>query len=300
MTYEKTMESERIRRKRYFDRKLEKIGITQTKFAQEIGLQHSKYCALINGRINFTSGMRKVVQEGFAKFGVFIDLLELWPIEKLTGLPCSGMGWGEHTRDAVTNSILDEQKTILREALSELTEKELIILSGRFTEQKTLQQLSKRHGVTRERIRQIEGKALRRLRHHLPIKLSENHEQRPFLKEIVKKHVDENNYHEIIRRRNDALYKYQKEIEEESSRKHREYIEKRDAEFYRVKERPDSDFYLDDRGKRVLSNDNPRLSKKALRAMQKEIYRLWPEANPHLAKLFGNKTTQRKKHERRN
>jgi len=57
----------------------------------------------------------------------------------------------------------------LNEALSGLTERESKVLTMRFglqgTKPLTLEDVGRQFGVTRERIRQIEGKALRKLRH---------------------------------------------------------------------------------------------------------------------------------------
>jgi len=57
----------------------------------------------------------------------------------------------------------------LEEALSGLTERESKVLQMRFglngTKPLTLEEVGKNFGVTRERIRQIESKALRKLRH---------------------------------------------------------------------------------------------------------------------------------------
>lgn len=50
-------------------------------------------------------------------------------------------------------------------ALAILTEREQDVLRLRFKDKMTLEQCGKIHGVTRERIRQIEAKALRKLRH---------------------------------------------------------------------------------------------------------------------------------------
>ena len=58
---------------------------------------------------------------------------------------------------------------VLHETLNKLTERERIILIDRFglddDEQKTLEQIGLKFGITRERVRQIEQKALRKLRH---------------------------------------------------------------------------------------------------------------------------------------
>lgn len=50
-------------------------------------------------------------------------------------------------------------------ALATLTEREQGVLMHRFQRKLTLEQCGKEYGVTRERIRQIEAKALRKLRH---------------------------------------------------------------------------------------------------------------------------------------
>jgi RNA polymerase primary sigma factor len=62
--------------------------------------------------------------------------------------------------------MLDES---LEDVLASLTEKEAMVLRLRYGiddgETKTLEDVGKMFGVTRERIRQIEAKALRKLRH---------------------------------------------------------------------------------------------------------------------------------------
>lgn len=50
-------------------------------------------------------------------------------------------------------------------ALATLTEREQGVIMMRFQQKKTLEQCGKECGVTRERIRQIEAKAIRKLRH---------------------------------------------------------------------------------------------------------------------------------------
>ena len=50
-------------------------------------------------------------------------------------------------------------------ALATLTEREQSVLRHRFKNGLTLQKTAEAYGITRERIRQIESKALRKLRH---------------------------------------------------------------------------------------------------------------------------------------
>ena len=68
--------------------------------------------------------------------------------------------------EGATVIILKEQ---LEDALNTLTEREKDVLKLRFgledNKSKTLEEVGKIFGVTRERIRQIEAKALRKLRH---------------------------------------------------------------------------------------------------------------------------------------
>jgi RNA polymerase primary sigma factor len=68
--------------------------------------------------------------------------------------------------DATSQQLLKEQ---IDEVLDELTEREKKVLQLRFGlkdgHARTLEEVGKEFSVTRERIRQIEGKALRKLRH---------------------------------------------------------------------------------------------------------------------------------------
>ena len=78
--------------------------------------------------------------------------------------------------DIVSNN---ELSGICIEALNTLTEKEKFVLMNRFgfdgTGAKTLEEVGKMLGVTRERIRQIENKAIRKLRHPTRRKLFEGY-----------------------------------------------------------------------------------------------------------------------------
>jgi RNA polymerase primary sigma factor len=68
--------------------------------------------------------------------------------------------------DAASNRLLKEQVAL---ALDSLNERERLVLQLRFGlkdgRARTLEEVGREFGVTRERIRQIESKALRRLRH---------------------------------------------------------------------------------------------------------------------------------------
>ena len=68
--------------------------------------------------------------------------------------------------DAASKQLLKEQ---LHEILSQLSDRERKVLEMRFGlndgQGRTLEEVGSEFGVTRERIRQIEAKALRKLRH---------------------------------------------------------------------------------------------------------------------------------------
>jgi len=85
--------------------------------------------------------------------------------------------------DNMNDTVLDEVERHnlsekIDEVLSFLTDQEAEVLRSRFGlgeyEPKTLEEIGKMFGVTRERIRQIEAKALRKLRHPSKLKQLEN------------------------------------------------------------------------------------------------------------------------------
>ncbi len=85
--------------------------------------------------------------------------------------------------DTLNDIVIDEvEKHNLQEKIDEvlsfLTDQEEEVLRSRFglgeSEPKTLEEIGKIFGVTRERIRQIEAKALRKLRHPSKLKQLEN------------------------------------------------------------------------------------------------------------------------------
>ena len=59
---------------------------------------------------------------------------------------------------------LRELKVAIAAALHDLSSKEEMVIRGRFFEDKTFQEIGDVLGVTRERVRQIEDKALKKLR----------------------------------------------------------------------------------------------------------------------------------------
>ncbi len=71
------------------------------------------------------------------------------------------MIFGEHTAELASNIYIAG----VLDALGTLTEREEAIVRQRYQEGLTLEETAQRNGVTRERIRQIEAKAFRKMRH---------------------------------------------------------------------------------------------------------------------------------------
>jgi len=85
------------------------------------------------------------------EIGAFVEQAQLkGMIEQQPALP------GESTE--IDNAIIDE-------VLSELTEREEKIIRARFWEDRSLESIAEDLGITRERVRQLESKAFRKLRH---------------------------------------------------------------------------------------------------------------------------------------
>ncbi|MBU4459891.1 MAG: sigma-70 family RNA polymerase sigma factor, partial [Verrucomicrobia bacterium] len=58
-----------------------------------------------------------------------------------------------------------EMEHTVAEVMGELNEQERAVLKGRFWDDESLEEIGEREGLSRERVRQVEAKALRRLRH---------------------------------------------------------------------------------------------------------------------------------------
>lgn len=77
----------------------------------------------------------------------------------------AGSGVPKRSSDAACNAIYRVYVPALEKAIAELTDREQKVLEMRFVHDLTYEQCGYRFGVTRERIRQVEAKALRKLRH---------------------------------------------------------------------------------------------------------------------------------------
>ena len=108
--------------------------------------------------------MRQIAEKPLAQYPLQVG--EIWRSrniepgqEVFDGLP----DWMD--RDPQDHCAQMDMQRLIAEALEALTEREVRVLRLRFWEDLTLEEVAVKLEVTRERVRQIEGKAIRKLRH---------------------------------------------------------------------------------------------------------------------------------------
>jgi len=157
---------------------LKRLGWNQSELARRSGLTATLIGKIINLQYRPSQEIADAIQKAIGEAGEFFDVLEQWPeafkgLKKLTTV--------EHTVDVPLERLLASHEALLIEApdnsrdieLSEaldlsmdnLTDREKSVLHAIYYEGKTLDQVSAEIGVSRERIRQISQRALRKMGH---------------------------------------------------------------------------------------------------------------------------------------
>jgi len=153
------------------------LGWTQLDLARECGVSSSKIGPLFNLKSHPSEALADTIQSVFAKHGLFFDVLKAWPtghsdrrrtkgvsicdisvlelegVFARMGLPMPGL----------TGTRMEVHATLMKQ-LKTLTEREQQVIEYRFFDGMSLREAGKLMGCTRERIRQIEAKAFRKLR----------------------------------------------------------------------------------------------------------------------------------------
>jgi RNA polymerase sigma factor (sigma-70 family) len=157
---------------------LKKLGWSQSELARRAGVDAGAIGKVINLHKRPSKGIATAIQRAIGEAGEYLDVLEQWP-ETFVGIT-KGTTY-ELTKDIGFESLIEcpeamlipardscdnqELAGVLNEALKELTPRERRAIEMIFYEGKTLQQSGDELSVTRERVRQIEHRAIRRLRH---------------------------------------------------------------------------------------------------------------------------------------
>lgn len=174
---------------------LQKAGWTQSELARKtnIGIGSiGDYCNL--KRKPITDHANKI-QEALGSVGVFVDVLSIWPadfvgvkeivtIQQTQEIDINLLQSNPHELHDTCKPDIEFVRNKLNESLNlaffkrthtwggidRLDEREKYVIDQRFLRGKTLNEISRKLPINKERIRQIEQKALRKLRHPERIK----------------------------------------------------------------------------------------------------------------------------------
>jgi len=177
----------------------EMAGLTIKKASQEIGVHYSSYCGYETMRLYPSEQMQKKICDFYRNLGIFLLEESVFPKElHKVKLKRKQITEGVIPKeDLISLSHIDRKllpyfdgkkeiesymlKEELDEALSKLPYREEQIIRMRFQEEKSLDEIGRKFSITRERVRQIEAKALMMLKHPTRSK-----ELREFLEDFLK------------------------------------------------------------------------------------------------------------------
>jgi RNA polymerase primary sigma factor len=168
---------------------LQRLGWTQSELARRTKLSATTIGDIVNMRIQREHMSEKrlrrcldSIQKALASLGEYLDVMEMWPkefrgfdkalkVETTMEVPLDRLLYAQHARelqefnDPVKSMERQDMIDGVHSAISTLSEREQIALKHRFFENKTLRETSDAMGVSRERLRQMEAKTMRKLRH---------------------------------------------------------------------------------------------------------------------------------------
>jgi RNA polymerase sigma factor (sigma-70 family) len=158
---------------------MKQAGMTQSDLARASDTTASTIGCVINLKQKPSSHLASKIQNALAERGVYFDVLESFP-DAFKPIKCNTI---EQVRDVEFISLEDmprekllelpdkkneisvDKKHILEEVMETLPPQAEKVLRMRFLEQMTTREIMLDLKLSRERVRQIIGKALRRMRH---------------------------------------------------------------------------------------------------------------------------------------
>lgn len=159
---------------------LQRIGWTQSELARQTDLRIGTIGDIINLVKRPTVEQADAIQKAVGTAGEYLDVLSEWP-ETFAGLK---RGYKlEQTAEVEMENLLGCREAMMlpapeptledavhledamESAMSDLTTQQKFVLKHRFWKDETLEEVGSKLGRTRGRVRQIEAKALRMLRH---------------------------------------------------------------------------------------------------------------------------------------
>lgn len=158
---------------------LNRLGWTQSDLARKAGLTPGQIGRVMNLNQRPSREVADAIQKALGEGGEYFDVLEQWP-ESFTGIKAGTRS--ERTMDvpmecligcreammlpAPTDNLeIEEISEAIDEVLSHLSEKERRVIELRFFEGKTLEDVARSMGTHPSYARQLQDKALRRMRH---------------------------------------------------------------------------------------------------------------------------------------
>jgi RNA polymerase sigma factor (sigma-70 family) len=150
---------------------LQKLDWSQSELARRCNIPASTIGTIINLQKRPSCKIADKIQNVLGEAGEFVDVLAMWP-ETFTGFKKSPKSID--TKEIDSSYLLtcqdpfqltyeQERREIIGKTMEKLSERERYIIEKRFFEDRTYDSLSKENGVTKERIRQIESKSLKKL-----------------------------------------------------------------------------------------------------------------------------------------
>lgn len=144
---------------------LSELGWNQSKLARKSGIHASNISAIILLKRTPSEKEANAIQKTFGEEGFYIDVLSEWP-ESFKGFNQGCIV--EETRDLDPELLLPAGAPVnidIDAGLNELPKRSAFIIQQRFFHSRTLESIGKELSLSRDRVRQIEAQALRKLSH---------------------------------------------------------------------------------------------------------------------------------------